>query len=274
MLINNPMLGKINAGKLIGAYLPFIILTPFYCYYMAVKHKQEKPYPAATITSTACHYPQDIAFRYYMLIASSMLALIFFLIFKWVKRVAADAGYPKRVSNRLYYLSEFSILLYGITIGTIDEKGTGKLHGPCAVIFFVVLIISIVNITIYLTELRDYDTTTIGLKSLRIKQILSIYLMAVWVYCLYYLILYSSEEEVESIEGKGDKYVVIAEWNTVTIGLLWVLTWYLEWDNYYLCLIPPTKPISNQITRIEDVEGQRTSMLDAQPTPFVRTIYY
>jgi hypothetical protein len=159
---------------------------------MAVKHKQEKPYPAATITSTACHYPQDIVFRFYMLIASSMLALIFFLIFKWVNKVAKESGYPGAISNSLYYLSEFSILLYGITIGTIDEKSTGKLHGPCAVIFFVVLIISIVVITLYLTNLREYDTRAVGLRSLRIKQILTAYLLAVWAYCVAMLILVSS----------------------------------------------------------------------------------
>jgi hypothetical protein len=186
------MLGKLNAGKLIAAYVPFIILTPFYCYYMAVKHGEEKPYPAATITSTACHYPQDIAFRYFMLIASSMLALIFFLIFKWVHQAAAKAGYPGTLANSLYYLSEFSILLYGITIGTIDERSTGKLHGPCAVVFFVVLIIAIVNITIFLANLREYDTQSVRLGSLRLKQILTVYLLAVWAYCVVMLILVSS----------------------------------------------------------------------------------
>ena len=186
------MLGKINAGKLIASYIPFIILTPFYCYYMAVKHKQEKPYPAATITSTACHYPQDIFFRFYMLIASSMLALIFFLIFKWVNKAAKESEFPGTISNSLYYLSEFSILLYGVTIGTIDEKSTGKLHGPCAVIFFVILVISIVVITLYLTNLREYDTRSIELISLRIKQILTVYLLAVWAYCVVMLISVSS----------------------------------------------------------------------------------
>lgn len=77
-------MGKLNAGKLIAAYVPFIIVTPFYCYYMSVKNGEEKPYPAATITQTACHYPQDIVFRYFMLIASSMLALIFFMMFRWL----------------------------------------------------------------------------------------------------------------------------------------------------------------------------------------------
>jgi hypothetical protein len=146
--------GRLNVGEVLVFYIPFIILTPFYCYYKAVSQHQEKPYPAATITQTACHYPQDIAFRYFMLIASSMLALIFFMIFKWVDNVARDAKFTKPLSKVLYKMSLFSIVLYGITIGTIDEKGTGPLHSPCAVGFFVILIWSIVDVTLYLTDLR------------------------------------------------------------------------------------------------------------------------
>ncbi len=88
------MKGKLNVGKIIAYYVPFIIVTPFYCYYMAVKHKEEKPYPAATITQTACHYPQDIVFRYYMLLASSLLAFIYFLVFRWIEAAAVKAQYP------------------------------------------------------------------------------------------------------------------------------------------------------------------------------------
>lgn len=33
----------------------------------------------------------------------------------------------------------------------------------------------------------------------------------------------------EDYESKTDKYVVIVEWNTVAIGLMWVLTFYWEW---------------------------------------------
>ena len=86
-----------------------------------------------------------------MLIASSILALTFFMMFNWVSKVAADAGFPKKVSNLLYNMSLFSIVLYGITIGTIDGKGTGSLHSPCAVGFFVILIWSIVEMTLFLT---------------------------------------------------------------------------------------------------------------------------
>lgn len=143
--------GKLNVGELLVVYLPIMILTPFYSYYKAVSQHQEKPFPAATITQTACHYPQDIAVRYFMLIASSILALIYFMLFKWVSSVAKDAKFYKPISSTLYKFSLFSILLFGITLGTIDEKGTGPLHSPCAVGFFLILIWAIVDMTLYLT---------------------------------------------------------------------------------------------------------------------------
>lgn len=62
-----------------------------------------------------------------------------------------------------------------------------------------------------------------------------VYLIVTWVYCIAGLILTSSEEDLE-VEGKGDKYVVIVEWNTVAVGLLWVLSWVIEWRHYGLAL--------------------------------------
>lgn len=55
-----------------------------------------------------------------MLIASSILALIFFMIFRWIKFASDQVGYPKKMGSWLYYLTLISILLYGVTIGTID----------------------------------------------------------------------------------------------------------------------------------------------------------
>lgn len=54
---------------------------------------------------TACHYPQDIVFRFFMLIASSLLALIFFLVFRWMDAIAKYIQYPHRLPNLLFYLS-------------------------------------------------------------------------------------------------------------------------------------------------------------------------
>ena len=131
-----------------------MITVPFYCYHMAVSHHEGKPFPAATVTSTACHYPQDISFRLIMLAGSSFLALNFFIFFKWLLKQAQKFEYPEPVPTYLYPIAEFSVLLFCVTIGTIDEKGTGKLHGPCAVVFFLVLIASIVQVTLFLTSLH------------------------------------------------------------------------------------------------------------------------
>ena len=54
------ILGKFKLDYLLLIYVPLMVLTPCYTYYMAVSQGQEPPYPHATVTSTACHYPQDI----------------------------------------------------------------------------------------------------------------------------------------------------------------------------------------------------------------------
>lgn len=83
------------------------------------------------------------------------------------------------------------MLCYSITIGTIDEKGIGKLHGPCAVTFFVIWIIIIIRITFFISALRQWDSTVVSRKSMLLKKLLAFYVSGVWVYCIYGLILYS-----------------------------------------------------------------------------------
>ena len=72
------------------------------------------------------------------------------------------------------------------------------------------------------------------------KQVIAGYLVVVWVYCIAGLLMVSKGHEWDS--KKGDKYVVIAEWNTVTGGLLWMLAWMPEFATLRICLnakIPP-----------------------------------
>jgi hypothetical protein len=78
------ILGALRLDPLLIVYIPTLIFTPVYSYYMAVHHHQEKPYPWATVTMTACHYPQDIFFRFAMIICSSILSLTFYIVFRWL----------------------------------------------------------------------------------------------------------------------------------------------------------------------------------------------
>lgn len=84
--------------------------------------------------------------------------------------------------------------MFSITLGTIDGKGTGPLHSPCAVIFFLILITLIVYMTLLLTKLRDFQTNIISKTSLRLKQIFAAINVAVWVYCLVMIIIVSINE--------------------------------------------------------------------------------
>ncbi len=85
-MLNPPTktIGKISFDLIVLIYLPILIATPFYTYHMAVSQDPKYKFPKATITQTACPYPQDIVFRYFMSMAASILALIFFIIFQWL----------------------------------------------------------------------------------------------------------------------------------------------------------------------------------------------
>jgi len=61
------------------------------------------------------------------------------------------------------------------------------LHGPCAVIFFIIWLVTIVNMTVVMTKMRAWDTTVMSKTSLRVKQLLSLYITALWAWCLYHI---------------------------------------------------------------------------------------
>lgn len=124
------------------------------------------------------------------------------------------------------------MICYSITIGTIDEKGIGKLHGPCAVIFFVIWVIIIIRVTTFISSVRQWDSSIVTRKSMLLKKLLAFYVCGVWVYCIYGLITTPDEYE----QKKSDIYVVIVEWNSVLVNLLWVLSFVFEWKQLNFCL--------------------------------------
>lgn len=86
--------------------------------------------------------------------------------------------------------------------------------------------------TVYMTKMRQWDTSTIGRSSLIIKQILSIYILALWAWCLYNIYM-----EQGSQPNKQDIYVVIIEWNSVLINLFWIFSLVFEWKHFKLSLV-------------------------------------
>lgn len=79
----NKILGSIKIKYIVAYFAICLFVSPIYTYHMAVSQGQEKPFPSATITSTACHYPQDTLFRFLNLQAGSFLCLLYWLIYRW-----------------------------------------------------------------------------------------------------------------------------------------------------------------------------------------------
>lgn len=96
-----------------------------------------------------------------MLGCSSFLALVFFIAFRWIESQALRVGFPP-LPKYQFYLAEGSIACYCVTIGTIDEEGIGNLHGPCAIIFFIIWLVTIINMTFYLARMREWDSSVIS----------------------------------------------------------------------------------------------------------------
>ena len=119
-----------------------------------------------------------------------------------------------------------TILPYSITIGTIDSGKTGHIHDICAVIFFVLLFGLTLIMTYILGKMKNWDASIMSTESWVIKRLTCYYILVVWIYCLYGITFGDSK--------KHNDFVVIVEWNTVVVNLLWLLSFRREWKKAYL----------------------------------------
>ena len=137
-----------HINYLLYFFVPLLIGACLYSYHMATSKKEEKPFPHTTITNTACHYPQDIIFRWFMLPAGGFINLIYYIVFKWLKDVKKRTSYPFGIEAWLHPWGQGSVIGFYCAIGTIDGNGYPSIHGIGAVIFFIILYILSVVITL------------------------------------------------------------------------------------------------------------------------------
>ena len=91
------------------------------------------------------------------------------------------------------------MVFYSVAIGTLDGKSTGKYHTKAAILFFIIWLYVVIDVTIFLTKMRIWDSSIMSCTSIFLKQLLTIYIIIIWIYCLIGVMTHS----------KGDKYVVI-----------------------------------------------------------------
>lgn len=229
MVKGEKRLGGVRLDGIVCFYAPLALLAPVITYYMAVcVEKSARPFPHSTITQTANKYPQNILFRYFCGIGSAVLALMVSAIDRWIQAAAKRAGF-RAMPRASYFCMLGAMLLFCIATQSIDGQGNGPLHTPSAVLFFIVLEVFIVNTTLYLHALHEWDTSAISAGSLLVKEVLCGYVTAVWLYCLYGT--YGQQNSVD--------YSVVVEWNAYFISYLWIFSFYQEWRDIRLVLASP-----------------------------------
>lgn len=165
-------------------FIPVLIGSPLFSYYMATKYKEARGYPHTTITNMSRFYPQDLVFRFFMLPSGAFVNLIYLVLFAWVKRVKNDTGYPGTTQQWLMPLGHLSVIGYMFAIGTIDAGPLPFIHITGALVFFLMLFAITINQTITLMDMHSWCSSIIGTNSLIIKVFIASYLMLVFVYSL------------------------------------------------------------------------------------------
>jgi len=126
-----------------------------------------------------------------------------------------------------FYATMFAMLCESVAVETIDGKGNGPLHSPCAVIFFLTFEIVIVYMTLYLYRLRQWNSSVVSQLSFFLKAVLAIEITVVWIYCLYGAL--SGSKKVD--------FTVLVEWNSFFLDLAWLLSFAPEWGEIRLSLV-------------------------------------
>jgi hypothetical protein len=151
--------------------------------------------------------------------SGSFLSLLYFVLFNWVKAEKKRTNYPHTIYSHVYYIGQLSVWGYMIAMATIDGAWYPDLHTDSAVFFFLMLFIIVMTKTIVIHDMYQWDSSVISKKSLTIKSILAIYVALVWIWTGISLALHPG--------GKNDDeniYIVILEWNSVYICLVWVFS--------------------------------------------------
>jgi hypothetical protein len=180
----HPLLGGVHLNYIMYYFIPLLIFACLYTYHMAVSSKQELPFPHTTITDTACHYPQDVVFRWLMLPAGSFIVLLYYIVFRWLGLEKQRGGFPFSTEQWLYKWATASVLGFYCAIGTIDGAGYPDLHTFGAVFFFIALFVVAGAVTMVMREMHNWDPKLVSRKSMLAKTVVFGYIVLVTIYCI------------------------------------------------------------------------------------------
>lgn len=165
-----------------------------------------------------------------MLPAGSFITLIYFVAFQYLKKQKKRIDFPDSTEQWLKKWALLSVIGFYCAIGTIDGAGYPDIHSIGAVFFFIVLYVTAGAITIVMREMHSWDTTSFTKKSITVKIIIVGYITGVALYCGIGALLGGTPANDDDI------HVVIIEWNLTLGGLVWLLTFTLDWQDIFITL--------------------------------------
>ena len=163
-----------------------------------------------------------------MLPAGSFIVLIYYIAFQWLKMEKKRTQFPYSVEEWLQKWAIASVVGFYCAIGTIDGAGYPDLHSIGAVFFFITLFVTAGAITIVSREMDNWNPTTLTRGSLLTKMVIVGFISGTAGYCAIGAILEGSDSNDDDI------YMVIIEWVLCLGGLVWLLTFTLDWKNIFL----------------------------------------
>lgn len=131
-------------AKFKASFIPYFTavvtgMAVLVCEILAVYLGHDKPFPAATISMTAGHYPEYVIFRISMQCSATLIIMTWFLHYFWMRTKVPHAGrYLPEVFLVCGTLGAIGLMGASATIDTGVYKN--KIHVICAVVFFLMTI--------------------------------------------------------------------------------------------------------------------------------------
>ena len=152
---------------------------------ISVRLGHEPPFPEAYISKCAQHYPEFIIFRIGTISAGVGMILAAFINYFWLMQVSHDSSY-----NLHRYHPGFTVVLSTTAIcflfGSTATIDTGimneHIHGTCASIFFVLMIVSQFYNTVVSWVMYQNRRVKMSGVSMAVKVVLcGLYILQLWV---------------------------------------------------------------------------------------------
>ncbi|KAL4507254.1 hypothetical protein ABPG72_002047 [Tetrahymena utriculariae] len=214
-----PFQGSVKASHLPIGVIITATIGIIFSYIAAQIQGSEPPFPHASISSNANHFPQYIVFRITEQGSSLFIIFIWLIEYVWIRQKAQENGVTLIFPVLQAILGTISGILFIFSTATIDTgKMNGHLHVHCATGFFVTLMINFLLNFITFVQFKCKNEMIINEHSFYTKLLINM--------CDVVLLILESKHI--------PNYNNIQEYLGVIFMCVYMGTFALDWKGYYI----------------------------------------